>query len=341
LTPTEIVISMGDPVGIGPEVVLKCAEALRSEHRIRLVVVGDEGVLSDAADQTGLGAVLAGAERLPTVDAPASRPFAVFSASHLPREARQPGVPNPGSDRAQVDYILQALARVRNGPGMALVTAPIHKEAMHRAGFPYSGHTGLLGHELGVETPVMMLASDSLRVVPLSQHIALADVPKRVTRLAIGHAVRVLVHDLRVFFEIPHPRIAVAGLNPHAGEQGLFGTEEQAIIRPAVEALRAEGYDVAGPISPDVVYRQAYTGDYDAVVGMYHDQALIPIKMVAFERAVNVTLGLPIVRTSVDHGTAYDIAGQGLASANSLAYAVDCARSMIQSERSRSVKAVP
>jgi 4-hydroxythreonine-4-phosphate dehydrogenase len=217
----------------------------------------------------------------------------------------------------------------------AIVTAPISKEALHAAGYPYPGHTELLAELGGVKEVGMLMVSPSrskknpgLRILLVTTHLAMRDVPQRLTRERVQTAIR-LAHDAAVrLFKIRRPRLAVTGLNPHAGEGGLFGHEEDEIIRPAVEAARHDGIPVVGPKPADSLIRQAFEGKYDLVIAMYHDQALIPIKLLGFGRAVNVTVGLPFVRTSPDHGTAYDIAGKGIADPGSLIEAIRMAVSL-------------
>ena len=209
-----------------------------------------------------------------------------------------------------------------------LVTAPIHKEALHAAGVPFPGHTEILAHETGTPDVAMMLADEALRVILVSIHVSLRDALARVTVENECRTIRFAAEACRAL-GILAPRIAVAGLNPHAGEGGLFGQEEIAVIAPAVAAMRAEGLDVSGPFPPDTVFMQARRGKFDIVVAQYHDQGLIPVKLNGIEKGVNVTIGLPIIRTSVDHGTAFDIAGRGIADAASLGEAIRVARQMI------------
>jgi 4-hydroxythreonine-4-phosphate dehydrogenase len=225
-----------------------------------------------------------------------------------------------------VGAIAQAVEAVQAGAFRGLVTAPIHKAALYGAGFEYPGHTeflaALCADDDGVPLPVMMLAHDDLRTVPLTIHIPLAEVPERITAELIDRTIRVIARDLSSRFGIASPRIGVAGLNPHAGEDGMIGSEEVDIIVPALAALRADGIDVFGPLSADTLFYPPHWRNYDCVVAMYHDQALIPIKTIAFDAGVNVTLGLPIVRTSPDHGTAFSLAGTGRASPNSMLAAI-------------------
>jgi 4-hydroxythreonine-4-phosphate dehydrogenase len=232
-----------------------------------------------------------------------------------------PGVLSAAAGRAAYDTIVRAVSDASDGVVDAVATAPINKEALRLAGLPWAGHTDLLAHLTGAAHVAMMFHSEPLRVVLATVHIPLAEVPQALTRESLEATIDLTAGELPRF-GIPSPRLAVAGLNPHAGEHGLFGTEEQVTIGPAIEACRARGVDVAGPFPADTIFHRAARGAFDAVIACYHDQGLIPVKLLAFGQAVNVTLGLPIVRTSVDHGTAFDIAGRGIADAGSMIAAV-------------------
>jgi 4-hydroxythreonine-4-phosphate dehydrogenase len=232
-----------------------------------------------------------------------------------------PGELSAGAARAAYDAIVRAVTDATAKTVDAMATAPINKEALRLAGLPWHGHTDLLAHLTGAREVAMMFYSDALRVVLATVHVALADVPRALTRASLDATIDLTARELPRF-GIAKPRIAVAGLNPHAGEHGLFGREEETIIAPAIEACRARGLNVAGPFPGDTVFLRAVRGDFDVVVACYHDQGLIPVKLVAFGQAVNVTLGLPIIRTSVDHGTAFDIAGKGVADPQSMITAV-------------------
>lgn len=310
---------MGDPAGVGPEVVAKAIATEEVRSIADVVVFGDASCLATWGDITmvstpsearGVGAI------------------AVIDVSGLTDVVA--GSPDARTDRAQVDYIVRAVEAVRGAAADALVTAPISKAAIRRAGVKWPGHTEMLADLCGGMTPVMMLAGPTLRTVPVTTHVSLRDVPDRLDAATIAHAIRTTGDALSKFFAIKRPRIAVAGLNPHAGEGGLFGSEEADVITPAIESAFSEHYDVSGPHSPDVVFRRAAQGEYDAVIGMYHDQALIPVKLMDFDRSVNVTLGLPMIRTSVDHGTAYDIAGRSVASESSMVAALRLAAEMVR-----------
>ena len=231
------------------------------------------------------------------------------------------GVLSADAGRAAYDVILRAVADARVGTVDAVATAPISKEAFRLAGLPWVGHTDLLAHLTGARNVAMMFESSTLRAVLVTVHVPLADVPRLVTREAVEATIRLTAREMPMF-GIASPRIAMAALNPHGGEHGLLGSEEQAAIAPAVAACCQDGIDVSGPFPADTLFVRARGGEFDVVVACYHDQALIPVKLVAFGEAVNVTLGLPIVRTSVDHGTAFDIAGRDIANPGSMVAAI-------------------
>ena len=240
-----------------------------------------------------------------------------------------PGVRSAAAGRAAYDVIVRAVDAALQGAVQAVATAPVNKEAFRLAGLEWSGHTDLLAHLTGSSHVAMMFYSEALRVVLATVHIPLSEVPRALTRASLEATITLTAGELPRF-GIPRPRIAVAGLNPHAGEHGLFGHEEADAIGPAIAACRARGIDVSGPYPGDTVFVRARRGDFDVVVACYHDQGLIPVKLVAFGQAVNVTLGLPIIRTSVDHGTAFDIAGKGVADPESMITAVLLAARLAQ-----------
>ncbi len=328
-----LAITMGDPVGIGPEVILKAATVNDVRGEASLVVYGDPRVLYRATTDNAIPMKIVEVEA--PEEAPAvsgARELAVIAVSRIAPDSFAWGRPTEESDRAQVAYIEAAFEAVAKKRAAALVTAPISKTSLKRAGAPWPGHTEMLAELSGIERPVMMLAGPTLKVVPLTIHIPLSAVPSALSVDKVLHAVRVTDASFRRYFGRRRPRIAVAGLNPHAGEQGLFGDEEKAFIEPAIERARAEGIDATGPYAADTIFYRAVAGAFDVVIGMYHDQALIPIKLLDFDSAVNVTLGLPLIRTSVDHGTAYDIAGKGVASANSMIQALRLATRMAEGQ---------
>jgi 4-hydroxythreonine-4-phosphate dehydrogenase len=317
---------MGEPAGIGGEITLK-AWLRRREGLPAFAAVDDPERLSRIAADLGL------AVPVRTIAA-ACEAAAVFDAALpvlpqlLPAPA-VPGRPSAATASAVIGAIERAARLALAGEAAAIVTNPIQKKPLYDAGFAHPGHTEFLGALAELEAPpAMMLAAAELRVVPVTIHRPLAEVPRVLTTAEIVRIGTIAAAALRRDFGIERPRLAVAGLNPHAGESGSIGDEDETIVAPAVDALRAQGIDVRGPLPADTMFHAAARARYDAALCMYHDQALIPIKTLAFDRAVNVTLGLPFVRTSPDHGTALDIAGKGVASAESLVAALRMAAAM-------------
>jgi 4-hydroxythreonine-4-phosphate dehydrogenase len=306
---------MGDPAGIGPETILKALAGSGTGEWCRPAVLGDPVLLAGVAARLGLPL------RVVTVDAPGGELEAgqipVIDCCRLPWSGPRFGQATPEGGRAAADCIREGVRLCLEGKADALVTAPINKAAFRRGGSPYPGHTEMLAHLTGTADYAMMLAGGGLRVSLVTIHEPLASVPALVTRERVRGVIR-LTHRAVERLEGPGGRIAVCGLNPHAGEGGLFGAEERESIAPAVEDARGEGIAAEGPLPADTVFHRARRGDFAAVVAMYHDQGLGPLKTVGFDEGVNVTLGLPLVRTSPDHGTAYDIAGRGIASPRSL-----------------------
>jgi len=325
-----LALTSGDPSGIGPEITL-AAWARRHEAKLPpFYVIGDPALLAARAREMGIALALREADpqdairvfrdALPVV--PLSARFA--STAGTPKSADAAGI---------VESIYRAVADAMADAAAAVVTNPIAKKPLYDAGFRFPGHTEYLAHlgaaATGTEAmPVMMLAGPDLRTVPVTIHIPLSAVPQMLTSELIVRTVRITARDLQRRFGIARPRLAVAGLNPHAGENGAMGGEDEATIRPAVAALRAEGIDAYGPLPADTMFHARARAGYDAAICMYHDQALIPAKALAFDEAVNVTLGLPFVRTSPDHGTAFDIAGKGLARPDSLMAAIRLAAAL-------------
>lgn len=309
-----IAITMGCPVGIGPEIILKYFAASRREGGGRFVVLGDSGVLRATATHLDLEVEVASWS--PGTAVPAGV-VPVLALSHLEPDRLRWGQPDRETGQAMARYIEEAVRLIRQGTLAGMVTCPIAKTALNRAGYHFPGHTEMLAHLTESPGFWMMMAGRRLKVVLVTIHEPLARVPTLLSRQRVVDCIRATADSLAGDFGIPLPRIAVAGLNPHAGEQGMFGDEEVRIIAPAVRECAAEG-TISGPWPPDTVFHRAVSGDCDAVVAMYHDQGLIPFKLLHFSDGVNVTLGLPIVRTSVDHGTAYDIAGKGVADPASL-----------------------
>jgi len=325
-----LIITMGDPTGVGPEIILKALlSGAFDALAVSPVVAGDPGVLQRAAEILGVAAVWQpGTDSSRGCLIVEEAPLAVEELSGLPATELSWGAPNAACGAAMLHYIEWACAQCISGAAAGMVTAPISKEAIRAAGCEFPGHTELLAERCGAEREVMMLAGERLKVCLVTTHLAYRDVPERLTTEQILATLEVADHDLRRYFGLRRPRLAVLALNPHAGENGLFGDEEARLIAPAIAAARTSGIEASGPHSADALFHFAACGDYDAVICMYHDQGLIPLKMLHFEDGVNVTLGLPIVRTSVDHGTAYDLAGTGRASEASLAAAVKMADAM-------------
>lgn len=310
-----LALTMGEPAGIGGEI------ALTAWHRLR--ATGPAFMLIDDPDRIARIAEDVGpTTRLAVVADPAAAARAFHHALPVlpvgvPVDAPA-GLPDPANAPAVLSSIRTAVRLAQDGAVDGIVTNPIHKAVLQEAGFAHPGHTEFLAELAGVERTVMLLAAPDLRVVPVTVHIALADVPARLTAEAIEATARIVDLDLTARFGIAHPRIVVAGLNPHAGEDGRMGREEIEIIAPAVARLSREGLTIEGPRSADTMFHEAARARYDVALCMYHDQALIPLKTLAFDDGVNVTLGLPFVRTSPDHGTALDIAGLGFARPQSL-----------------------
>ncbi len=325
-----LAITMGDPAGIGPEVILKAASVNDVRGDAALVVYGDAGVLRRAARDFAIDVELVEVQHpAEAVEFQTTSVLPVLSVSRLTPKDFGWAQPSLASDTAQVAFIRRAFDAVWARDVHAIVTAPINKVSINRAGAHWAGHTDMLADLSGGVRPLMMLAGPSLKVVPITTHIPLRDVPDRLSEDLVTYAIRVVNETFQLHFGRRRPRIAVAGLNPHAGEDGLFGNEEVKFIKPAIVAAKAGGILAHGPYPADTIYQRTVAGEFDVVIGMYHDQALIPIKMLDFDKAVNVTLGLPFIRTSVDHGTAYDIAGAGVASASSMIAAMRLARQMV------------
>lgn len=325
LLPRPVIgITMGDPVGIGPEIIVKALEAPALSALCRPLVIGDVSRLTWVAQ--GMGSQL----RLNPISAPDKGAYEAGVMNVLPVSELAPdrsfwGHPTFETGQAMVAYIEKAVHLAVQGEIAAMVTCPINKKAMTEAGFDFPGHTELIARRTGAGRVVMMLAGARLRVVLVTIHTAFCRVAAQLSTQGILETITITARALKDRFGVATPRLAVAGLNPHAGEEGLFGDEEARLILPAIEAARSAGLNVSGPFAPDTVFYHAAAGQFDVVVCMYHDQGLIPFKLLHFEDGVNTTLGLPIIRTSVDHGTAYDIAGTGKANEKSLLAAVEMA----------------
>lgn len=322
-----LAVSIGDPSGIGPEIAIAAWLQRFDADTPPFYLIADPALLAARGRQLGKDISLAEVS-------PAQAPDC-FSRSLpvAPLESRfvdSPGRPDKANASGIVEAIDRAVADCFSGSAAAMVTCPIAKKPLYDAGFRFPGHTEYLAHLATQYTgnpvmPVMMLAGPELRTVPVTIHIALSDVPKTLTTDLIVETARITDRDMRERFGMARPRLAISGLNPHAGEDGAMGTEDRDVVAPAISALRAEGIDAFGPVPADTMFHATARARYDVALCMYHDQALIPAKALAFEEAVNVTLGLPFVRTSPDHGTAFDIAGKGVASPDSLIAALKLA----------------
>ncbi len=320
-------ITMGCPVGIGPEIILRYFRDRRQQTDYSTLVLGDIHILQRCGKELSIDVNCIPWEPGDTI--PTDK-LAVYSISHLVPESLSWGKPDARTGSAMAEYIKTAVALLKDGTLSGMTTCPISKFALQKAGIAFPGHTEMLAKLTDSSTFAMMMAGTQLRVTLVTIHCPLADVAENLQRKRILQLLRITHKALSVDFAVKKPRIAVAGFNPHAGEQGMFGTEEDLIIAPAIKDALLEDIDARGPFPPDTIFYQAARGEYDAVVCMYHDQGLIPFKLLHFSDGVNVTLGLPVVRTSVDHGTAYDIAGKGLADPSSLLAAVELAWTISQ-----------
>jgi 4-hydroxythreonine-4-phosphate dehydrogenase len=315
MIPKPVALSCGEPAGIGSEIALKAWQALRTEEVF--FWMGDPAHLPAGAHYEIIDT--------PEVAAKVMKDALPVLAFDFP-EPVQFGQPNSKHAPFVVDVLKQGINLVRSGRAAALCTLPIHKQALQDgAAFAYPGHTEFLAAYSGIKRPVMMLAGPELKVVPATIHIPLSDVPRALNKTDLEEVIVITHEGLKTYFQIPHPRIVVAGLNPHAGENGKFGQEDIEIIQPVIKRLQQKGLDISGPHSADTLFHKAARERYDAAVAMYHDQALIPIKTIDFDKGVNLTLGLPFIRTSPDHGTALDIAGQGKANPTSTIEAIKLA----------------
>jgi len=326
-----ITITMGDPAGIGPEVILKTLLRDDVYQVCRPIVLGDINVLRMVSEK--LGPLSFHIIKTPSEVTGSPELVDIIPVSNLKKSLFIPGQPTINGGKAMVDYIVKAVDLNKDGQASAMVTCPISKELMHKAGYRFDGHTELLAQLTNTRDYVMMMASERLRVSLATIHCALREVPQRLNKGLILKTIRLTYRALEEDFAIKRPHMAVAGLNPHAGEAGLFGLEDKEIIRPAVDEAKNDGLLVDGPFPADTIFYHAMNGRFDAVVAMYHDQGLIPVKLLSFSDSVNITLGLPIIRTSVDHGTAYDIAGKGVADPSSLIAAIRMAAKIAQARK--------
>lgn len=327
----RVAVSMGDPAGVGPEIVL---HLLGNSEEADLVVFGEERYLRSAAASCGS-------------DLPALKIIPPGDPEGALREVKEPllvevssegnvraGEPSPRSGEASFRYIDEASSFVLAGTCEALLTMPVSKAAWHQAGHEFPGQTEFLGMKCGA-LPVMMLAGGGLRIALVTTHLALREVPRALNEELISHVCRATEAALKRDFAFERPRVGVMGLNPHASEEGKFGDEEACVITPALEAARSEGLDIRGPLPPDTAPKMMLDGEFDVLIAMYHEQAALPVKTLAFHTGVNMTLGLPIIRTSPDHGTAFDIAGKGLSRPDSSLAALELAMAAVRRRGSK------
>jgi 4-phospho-D-threonate 3-dehydrogenase / 4-phospho-D-erythronate 3-dehydrogenase len=325
-------ITMGDPTGIGPEIIVKALSMEEPFQACRPIVFGDLEVLSRAIQIQNLSATIEVIEKIPEDGYLPGKIF-LLPVSRLDLTSLRFGKPDKAWGEAMVRYVEEAVKWVTKGSLDAITTCPINKQAMNTAGYSFPGHTELLAH-LTQSSPVgMMFLGSKWKIVLVTTHLPLKDVSRWITAGRILSTLRLTDEGMKNYFGIPHPKLAVLGLNPHCGEEGLLGEEEKKEVVPAIAEARSLGMDVEGPFPADSFFNLSSGSTFDAVISMYHDQGLIPIKMLDFKEAVNFTLGLPFIRTSVDHGTAYDLAGKGLADPANLVKAIVTAANLSKLKR--------
>ncbi len=321
-------ITMGDPTGAGPEIIVKALSSAEIRGRCQAVVIGDAAVMRAAVEIVRIPAEIKTIKNIGEAQF-ADGVIEVIDLGNVNMETLVRGRIAVMGGAAAYAYVEMAARLALGGEIEAIVTAPLNKEALNKAGYAYSGHTEILAHLCGVSDVVMMLAAGNLRIAHVTTHVSLRQACELVTKDRIMRVLE-LSNEVVKRMGIAEPRLVVAGLNPHAGEGGLFGNEEPAQILPAIESARALGLNVTGPLPPDTVFLRTLHGQFDIAIAMYHDQGHIPMKMVGFDEGVNVTLGLPIIRTSVDHGTVFGKAGKGTANPRSLIEAIKLAAKMCQ-----------
>ena len=329
-------ITMGDPCGIGPEVILKALSSQETGIAAGFIIIGCYNVLRDVADNLSMGKKLQ-LSRLDSTSLNTDRDLINnINVLDLDNVSVQDAVSHKvlaNSGRASVEYIMKGLGLARDGGIDAIVTAPISKEAVKMAGFEFAGHTELLQDKTAAEDVVMLMTGNGLRVSFVTTHLAVKDVFRFINRESVFSTIQTTATGLKDFFGIVDPKIAVCGLNPHCGDGGRFGTEERDAIIPAIKRAQESGIDCIGPLSSDTVFNKALNGEFDVVVVQFHDQGTIPIKMHAFDSGVNITLGIPIIRTSPTHGTAFGIAGKGVADPGSMIAAIKTAVMMAEKQK--------
>lgn len=326
-----LAITMGDPAGAGPEIVVKTLNAQEIRPICRGLVIGDAGVMRAAANIVGIPMKIH-AVSVPDEMLNDEGTLNVLDLEDVDLSTLVHGRVSASAGKAAYEAIEKGTLLTLEGATDAIVTAPLNKDALNQAGYHFPGHTQILAHLCGVRDAVMMLTADNLRIVHVSTHVSLREACDLVTKERILRVMQLGVDATRSM-GVEKPRVVVPGLNPHSGEGGLFGNEEQIHIIPAIEEAKSLGYDVRGPLPPDTAFLRAYRGEFDLVIAMYHDQGHIPIKMAGFEKGVNVTLGLPIIRTSVDHGTVFGKAGKDTADPTSMIEAVKLATTMCRTVR--------
>ncbi|HEY3288821.1 MAG TPA: 4-hydroxythreonine-4-phosphate dehydrogenase PdxA [Anaerolineae bacterium] len=331
-----LAITLGDPAGVGPEIIVKALQHEDVYATCRPLVIGDRRMLARAAEWLGTAPLNIHMVAHPADGRYLSDAVTLLDLANAAPDDVPVGQVSAAAGRAAVEYVFAACDLALAGTVDAVVTAPLNKAAMNLAGFHYAGHTELLAERTHAGKVSMLLVGPKMRVVHVSTHVALEEAIRRVTPERVGEVID-LAQQSCLALGIAKPRIAVAGLNPHAGESGLFGQQEETAIMPAIEAARSRGLNVSDPQPPDTVFLRTVKGEFDIVVAMYHDQGHIPMKLLAFDDGVNVSMGLPIIRTSVDHGTAFDIAGKGIAREDSLLAAIRVAVQMSAARRLQSL----
>ena len=328
----KIGITMGDPTGIGPEIIVKALSMEEPYQACRPVVFGDEQVLRKAIQREGLSVLINVIHEIPEEGYEPGKIF-LLPSSQLEAGSLSFGKPDKKCGEAMVRYVQEVVAWLKRGKLDAITTCPINKQAINSAGYSFSGHTELLAHLTRSSSVAMMFLGPKWRVVLATTHLPLKEISKWITRDRILTLIRLTEEGLKKYFGISHPRLAILGLNPHCGEEGLLGVEEKEEIIPAIEEAKSQGIEIQGPFPADSFFDVSSSQPYDAVIAMYHDQGLIPVKAFGFKESVNFTLGLPFIRTSVGHGTGYDIAGRGLADPTNLIQAVITAANLSKSKR--------
>ncbi len=329
-----IAITMGDPAGIGPEIIIKALSLAEISRICRPIVIGDARVMKNAMQNSKSSPVVLNVVKRVDAGNYQTGIVNILDMDNVESSKLKMGKISVEAGRAAIKYIERAIDLAMEKKVDAIATAPINKEAIHKAGYKFDGHTELLAKRTGASNYAMMFLSDSIRIMLVTTHMALSQVPKELDKKKILATIKLADKELTELLG-KRPKIGVAGLNPHAGENGIFGSEEAKIIAPAVEEAKKLGINVKGPISADAIFYLANIGMFDIVIAMYHDQGLIPLKLLSFNKSVNVTIGLPIIRTSVDHGTGFDIAGKGWANPSSMIQAIKVAAMMAMKKKAK------